>query len=292
MRVGCGQITWKRPADAGPEWDDTVLAEIAAAGYAGAPAGMGTRTATETAALFARHGLAPAPGYYSVPLVAERADVLDRAARYAAFMRQLGCTELYVAAGSSDYETPSGKTRREIAGQVTEADAMSDGEFQEFAETLNAVGEATLREGVRACFHNHVGSVIETAEEYSRLLTYTDPALVFLGPDTGHLAWGGADVVPFLRPYLDRIKTLHLKDINPDVLARGRTGGWNYAAFSHAGIFAELGEGFVDFPGLFASLRAAHFDGWLIVETDVTQKATPRESAAISRAYLRETIGV
>ncbi len=292
MRIGCGQITWKRPPEgAGPEWDDGVLREIAEAGYAGAPANTGSRTGAETAALFGRHGLAPAPGYFSVPLSEERDAVVERAARHAAFLRELGCTELYVAAGGP-YETASGKTRREIAGRVTPADAMSDGEFQEFAETVSAVGEATLREGVRVCFHNHVGGVIETPEEFARLLDYTDPATVWLGPDTGHLAWGGADVVPFLRPHADRILTLHLKDINPNVLARGRAEAWDYAQFSRAGIFAELGEGFVDFPGLFALLREARFDGWLIVETDVTQKASPLESATISRAYLRDVIGV
>ena len=291
IRIGCGQITWKRPDGAGPEWDELVLREIAEAGYEGAPANIGRRTAAETAALFGRHGLAPAPGYFSVPLTEERDAVLERATRHAAFLRELGVTELYVAAGM-DYETASGKTRRQIAGQVTPADALSDGEFQEFADTVSAVGEMTLREGVRACFHNHVGGVIETPAEYARLVDYLDPATVWLGPDTGHLAWGGADVVPFLRPYADRILTMHLKDINPNVLAQGRVGVWDYAQFSRAGVFAELGEGFVDFPGLFALLREARFGGWLIVETDITQKATPLESATISRAYLRDVLGV
>ena len=41
------------------------------------------------------------------------------------------------------------------------------------------------------------------------LLALADPALVFLGPDTGHLAWAGADVLAFCRTYAPRIKTLH-----------------------------------------------------------------------------------
>ena len=51
------------------------------------------------------------------------------------------------------------------------------------------------------------------------------------------------------------------------------------------------GEGARDtrpLPAQMASLREANFSGWLITETDVTQKATPLESVTISRDYLRQ----
>jgi len=62
---------------------------------------------------------------------------------------------------------------------------------------------------------------------------------------------------------------------------------WDYGTFATTGNFAELGEGSVDFPVIFAILRDAGFAGWVIAETDVTQKPTALESATISRAYLR-----
>jgi inosose dehydratase len=170
-------------------------------------------------------------------------------------------------------------------------DAMPEAEYKQFAATLNRVGEITLAEGVSSCFHNHVGSVIETREEIDRLFALVDRSLVFMGPDTGHLAWGGVDVVPFCREYMDSIKTMHIKDIDPQVLDEGRRQEWNYRTFSQQGIFTELGQGFVDFPGLFALLREHGMHGWLIVETDVTQRPTALESARISRDYLR-TLGV
>jgi inosose dehydratase len=68
---------------------------------------------------------------------------------------------------------------------------------------------------------------------------------------------------------------------------RGRAQEWDYSAFTDNGIFAELGEGSVDFPAIFAILRDAGFAGWVIAETDVTQKSTALESATISRTYLR-----
>lgn len=296
IAVGCGQITWRqfRPGQEG-EWpEERVLAEIAAAGYDGAPASpQAGRSAAETLALYARHRLTPAPGYLGAAFWQEdqRAQILERAERQAAFAREVGCGELYVAAGGFDYVTSGGQTRRQLAGHVGGADALSADEYRRFAETLNRVGEITLNEGVRSCFHNHVGTVIETREEIDRLLSLVDRDLVWLGPDTGHLAWAGVDVLQFCRDYLDRIATLHLKDIDAGVAQRGRAEGWDYGTFTKGGVFVELGEGCVDFPALFDTLRGAGFAGWVIAETDVTQKPTALESATVSRGYLRR-IGV
>ena len=78
-----------------------------------------------------------------------------------------------------------------------------------------------------------------------------------------------------------------MKDIDPRVLAEGVANGWDYGTFSAHGIFAELGEGMVDYPPILRILADAGFDGWMIVETDVTQKPSAAESARISRDYLR-----
>lgn len=295
--VGCGQITWIRFTSDGPRWlapAEQVLAEIAQAGYDGAPAGPEEgRSAQEALVLYGRYGLRPAPGYLGTAFwdKERRSEILERVRRHAAFLREVGCTELYVAPGGFDYVTRSGRTRRQAAGHVQPEDSLSDDEFQVFGETLNRAGELTLAEGVRSCFHNHVGTVIETREEVERLLALTEPGLVFLGPDTGHLAWAGADPVAFCRDYAPRIKTLHLKDIDAGVRDRGRAAGWDYSTFEQHGVFVELGEGCVDFPAIFAILGEVGFSGWVIAETDVTQKPTALESVTASRAYLR-SLGV
>ncbi|MEZ4830579.1 MAG: sugar phosphate isomerase/epimerase [Caldilineaceae bacterium] len=280
--------TWKNV----PE--ETVLAEIATAGYDGAPAAPREgRTAQDLVHLYAAHGLSPAPGYLSGDFwdAAQADSILARAKDYARFAKAVGCTELYVAASGFNWVTPRGLTRRQVAGHVKPGDALSDAQFRQFADTLNRVGEITLASGVRSCFHNHVGTVIETGEEVDRLFALLDPDLVFMGPDTGHLAWAGVDVVSFCRDYADRILTMHIKDIDPNVLAQGVAAEWDYGQFSDNGVFTELGLGFVDFPTVFDILDKAGFDGWLIVETDVTQQETAYESARMSRAYLR-SIGI
>lgn len=278
VQIACGQITWRESGLS----EEQVLTEIAQAGYAGVPAGRAVRSARETLDLYARFGLAPAPGYLGAAYwdEAQAESLLQQASALARTMRELGCTELYVAANL----TPE---RRLVAGHVRPQDALPDAGYRQFASTLNRVGAATLEEGVRICFHNHVGSFIETREEIDRLFALVDRALVFQGPDLGHLAWAGDDAVQFCRDYADSIKTLHIKDIDPAVRAEGVAQGWDYKTFSDHGIFTELGTGMVDFPTVFDVLKQADFQGWVVVETDVTQRPTALESARISRDYLK-----
>lgn len=286
LLIGCGQITWRDV----PE--EQVLAEIAQAGYIGAPAGPKKDTsAAEVIALYTRYGLKPAPGYLGADYwdQSQEASILQRARDYAGFAKAAGCTELYVAAGGfTNYITQRGLSRMQIAGNVKAEDAMTDAEYAQFARVLNQVGEITLAQGIKSCFHNHVGSTIETREEIDRLWALIDPSLVFMGPDTGHLAWAGADVIQFCRDYADSIKTMHIKDVNQQVMDEGVAAEWDYRTFSDKGIWTELGQGCVDFPAVFQILKDASFSGWIIVETDVTQLETPLESAIISRKYLQK----
>ena len=284
MKIACGGITWGMFArQKGVEFtQDQIFAEIAQAGYEGAPFNLRDKRATqEVIAFFDKYGLKPAPGYMGARFWEkdDEGEILEQAKQAAAASHAVGCTELYVAA--------SPLTRREASGHVRPQDALPDAGFDQFARVLNRVGEICLKQGVKIGFHNHVGSVIETRDEVDKLFSRVDRNLVFQGPDTGHLAWAGADVVKFVRDYVDSIVTLHIKDIDPKVMKEGVAKGWDYNTFSDHGIFTELGEGFVNYKAVFDILKKAGFAGWVVVETDVTQKATPLESAIISRKHLK-----
>lgn len=303
IQIGCGQITWAalnwQNPDNPPYTPDQMLADIAQAGYAGAPAGpLGGATTEEVLSELAKHNLKPAPGYLGANFwdSSKEAEILEKAKAFGEFNQAAGVGEVYVAAGGfDDYVTARGLTRRQTSGNVKPEDAMTDAEFEQFAKVLTRVGEITLEYGVKSCFHNHVASTIETGAEIDRLFSMVDRDVVFMGPDTGHLLWGGVDVMDFCRKYASDIHTIHIKDVDQAVLEEGVAAEWDYAEFSKAGIWAELGEGCIDFPALFALLDDAGFGtddgGWVIVETDVTQLATPLESAIVSRKYLKDVLG-
>ena len=90
-----------------------------------------------------------------------------------------------------------------------------------------------------------------------------------------------------VKTYASRIVTMHLKDVNAAAASQARSTQLDYRGAEKIGVWTELGQGMVDFPTIFGLLTAAKFDGWLIVETDVTQLATPLESAIQSRKYLQ-----
>lgn len=279
ISIACGQITWRR----GEFSLEQILREIAEAGYDGAPASAPSlEEVDEVLQRFDAAGLKPAPAYLGAAFwdASQADEIVGKADRIASTSKVFGLTEVYVAANL----TPE---RRAVAGHVSSSDALSSDAWEVFAQTLNRVGGATLRHGVRASFHNHVGSFVETRSEIDELFSRVDPALVFHGPDIGHLAWAGDDVVSYVRDYVSAITTLHVKDIDPAVLADGVANDWDYSQFSDHGIFTELGQGFVDFPSLTNILRDASFQGWIVVETDVTQRPSALESATVSRDYLR-----
>ena len=292
--VGCVPLQYDAFKKRDPEYytPEQIYTEIAEAGYVGIPAGPYSGEQPEAVTMhLAQFQLKPAPAYLpgGEPWKpGNKAALVEKAKRFADFARGVGVSECFVDSDGWGYHTKSGYTRPELAGRITAADGLSADEYNYLADNFNAIGQAMRDTGnVRACLHNHVGTVIETEEEFERILELTDPNLLFVGIDTGHLAWAGSDPAAFVARHASRVAGIHLKDIDPRVRANGVAEGWKYATFTQNGLFAELGEGTVDFAAILNSLKDAGYNGWLMVETDVTTKATPKESLVKSREFLR-----
>jgi inosose dehydratase len=160
---------------------------------------------------------------------------------------------------------------------------------------LNDTARAICGLGMRAVFHHHAGTYVETPEEVDLLMELTDPELLGLCFDTGHYYYGGGDPVEAARKHSARIWHLHLKDVNPAVLDEVRHEKVGFVNAVQRGVFCELGAGGVDVVGSVCALRDAGFDGWAVFEQDVdpTQPGVhPIESATRSRAYVRQTLGI
>jgi inosose dehydratase len=146
--------------------------------------------------------------------------------------------------------------------------------------------------------HLHAGTFIETPDEIERLLAESDPELIGLLLDTGHLVYGGGDPVELLRRHGDRVRYVHLKDVDPGELRHARSTGVTMAEAWARGIFCPLGGGLVDFRRVVEQLRARDYAGWVIVEQDVVPdgdggaRLAPLENARRSRAFLRDAVGL
>jgi inosose dehydratase len=84
----------------------------------------------------------------------------------------------------------------------------------------NELGKIIWQEhGVRLQFHPHADSHVETQAQTERFLQDTDSRFVSLCLDTGHLAYRRADVVSIIRNFPDRIGYVHIKQMDPKVIA-------------------------------------------------------------------------
>lgn len=180
--------------------------------------------------------------------------------------------------------------RERHAGRVTRDLELTPEQWRAAGQGANRIARTVRDElGLDTVFHHHAGTYVETPDEVARIMDITDPELVGLCLDTGHYYFGGGDPREALASYAGRIRYLHFKDVNPARLFEVRTRGLGFHDAVAANVFAELGKGAVDFPGLIRDLRDRGYQGWACVEQDIVPAAgvVPLESAVRSREYLR-----
>lgn len=188
----------------------------------------------------------------------------------------------------------SDAARSSHAGRITPELGLSVADWKVFAGAAERIARSVKAEtGLRTVFHHHCAGYVETPDEIARFLELTDPLAIGLAFDTGHYAYGSGtterDAVPGgLRRFAGRIWYVQLKDCDPAIAARARAEGWGYLEAVRRGLFCELGQGSVDFPGVVAWLRERGYGGWVLVEQDVLPgMGAPKESAQRDRDYLR-----
>ena len=107
--------------------------------------------------------------------------------------------------------------------------------------------------------------------------------------DAGHLVYGGADPVEVVRTFGSRVRYVHIKDVNPEVLAECQAHGIGFLDALRRYIFCGLGKGSVDLHGFVEGLRRAAFAGWMVVEED-TSPDPPLVAARRNRRYCGRTL--
>jgi inosose dehydratase len=292
IRVGTAPVNWNN-SDV-PELRERtpfprILDEMAAAGYAGTEHDRQFPDDPEALreALAAR-GLELCASYQWVRFSAEQGieDDLDSVDAILDMLEAVGCATLVVADAMTSQ-------RRALAGRVpSDGSAGLDAAGWERLQTnLTRVAERAGQRGIRTTYHNHVGSYVESPSECARLVELLPKTGATLCFDTGHYAYGGGDATEFVREHSNLIGHLHLKDVNPDMLAQARSAGWSFTDALRKVIFCPFGDGLVNIPAIVQALREASFDGWIVVEQD-TCLGDPTKRAAANRGYLRSTCGI
>jgi inosose dehydratase len=299
IRIGTAPISWG--ACEIPKWGDQlpyaqVLDEMAACGYEGTELGPWSYLPTDPTTLrreLDARGLALAGAFCPVTLH-------DRDRRAASLRSARETIDLLAAAGAPVLVlADAGDERRAaLAGRVPAdgSSGFSHAEWRRFSDGVNEIARHARARGLVTAFHPHAATYVERPEEIVRLMRDTDPALVGLCLDTGHVAYGGGDPAEIARAHAPRVRHVHLKDLRRDVRADALARHLDFREAVGLDVFAPLGEGSLDLRGTLTALSAAGYSGWLIVEQDVrlgvSARAAPKRDAERSRAFLREVLGV
>jgi inosose dehydratase len=281
VRLGFAPITWNNEdlaSELGPPVPfETVLSEIAAAGYAGTELGDGfPRDPAALADGLAARGLTLTSAWCGLRLGDASPDF--------AFVESLCALLSAVGASYVNLAHQGAPERRAFAGRAAALGPLDASSWDLLAGQVHEAAKIAADHALVATFHAHVGTYVETRSEIEELLSRV-PDLKLCW-DVGHALYAGTDPVQFVRDHPDRIAYLHLKDVSATVLRDAIANAVGFEDAIRRRVFTELGQGLLDVPGLLAALRDVAYNGWLMVEQDSTW-LKPAESAQASRNYLR-----
>ncbi|WFU06015.1 sugar phosphate isomerase/epimerase (plasmid) [Rhizobium sp. CB3171] len=264
LKVGCQTFTWEMLGEAWTGTPDDLLSAISAGGYAGIEI-------TDT--MIGRYGTKPS--------------------EFARALRDNGLQLVSFAFGSKSGFTVADAMEKDLATaqrwidyaaefpgaliSIGSATIVSEGpredKFAIAAEFYNRAGALGKASGVEVAVHpsSHHNTLLFNRADYDQILARLDPELVGWVPDTGHILRGHDDILDTMRTYRDRIRYLHLKDVD----AHDR--------------WAMLGKGVLDTPAVIDLVsQAPHFNGWLVLEEESeTAAANPAAAIKANRETMR-----
>lgn len=154
---------------------------------------------------------------------------------------------------------------------VLESRTLTPEQWDKLAAGHDRLGKALFEEyGIRQQFHSHADSHIGTYQEVERFLQLTDAEYTNLCLDTGHFAYYLGDNVKLMNAYPERIGYLHLKQVEPDILAAALKNDTPFVDAVAQGVMTEPGgNGVPEFAPIIERAAEINPDMFAIVEQDM-----------------------
>jgi len=139
--------------------------------------------------------------------------------------------------------------------------------FDELAKRWKPILDLFDNLGVDLCFELHPGEDLHDGISFEmfldRLGGHKRCNILF---DPSHFVLQQLDYLDFIDIYHERIKMFHVKDAEFRPSGRQGVYGGYQPWISRAGRFRSLGDGEVDFRGIFSKLAQYNFEGWAVLE--------------------------
>ena len=187
------------------------------------------------------------------------------------------------------YAECSNTVQGAIGTSVNDRPKLSRAEVTAYAAKLSELAKWMADQGMVLAYHHHMGSMIEDQDDIDALMAGSSPEVTLLF-DTGHLRFGGADVMGTLDRWGDRVAHVHFKDVRADVASRIREKGKSFLDGVIAGAFTVPGDpdGCIDFQAVTDRLKAMDYAGWIVVEAEQDPaKAPPYEYSRMGYEHIK-----
>lgn len=184
---------------------------------------------------------------------------------------------------------PEGYT--DLDGGLTQPRELTPAQWRDLVDGMSRLARLVYDEfGVSLVFHPHADSHVDTQDQVERFLQDTDPEVVSLCLDTGHIAYCRGDNLAIITKFPERIGYVHLKQVDPAVLDRVHKEGLGFAPAVRQGVMVEPPYGVPPMQPLLDALAGLDADLFAIVEQDLypCPPDVPLPIATRTRQYLSE----
>lgn len=192
--------------------------------------------------------------------------------------RRFGCTSHATFSGALMWHLVYPWPQRP-AGLVDEA-------FAELGRRWKPILNQFDENGVNACYELHPGEDLHDGVTFERFLAAVDdhPRANILY-DPSHFVLQQLDYLAFIDIYHERIKAFHVKDAEFNPSGRSGVYGGYQSWEDRPGRFRSLGDGQVNFTGIFSKLTQYGYDGWAVLEWECALKH-PEQGAAEGAPFI------
>ncbi|MDP7150555.1 MAG: myo-inosose-2 dehydratase [Paracoccaceae bacterium] len=189
------------------------------------------------------------------------------------------------------YAECSNTIQGDISVPVNNRPTLSKDEVKAYGAKLTELAKWMADQGMPMAYHHHMGSIIESEDDVNWLMEGSGPELQ-LCFDTGHLLFGGGDVMATLNRWGDRVHHVHFKDIRPEIVKDVRENNRSFLNAVIAGAFTVPGDGCIDFQAVSNALKAMDYNGWIVVEAEQDPaKAPPYEYSKMGYEHILKVCG-
>jgi len=162
--------------------------------------------------------------------------------------------------------------------------------FEELAKRWKPILDVYEDCGIDLCYEIHPGEDLHDGITYEMFLDKVDnhkrACLLY---DPSHFVLQCLDYLEYIDIYHERIKMFHVKDAEFNPTGRQGVYGGYQNWVDRAGRFRSLGDGQVDFKGIFSKLTQYDYSGWAVLEWECALKH-PEDGAREGAEFIKNHI--